>query len=121
MHMEMESMLVLTRGRDEQVIMGSGLVSVTVVDVVAGRARLGIEAPRSLAVHRREIYDAIVKDGGRDPHAQYMGQLLGVGSLDLAGTPNEHILTVRLPSRDAVDRACRDGFVRFGELSGVSG
>lgn len=52
-------MLVLTRQVDEQVLIG-GDIRITVVAVNGSQVRLGIEAPRSVPVHRREVYDAVV-------------------------------------------------------------
>lgn len=54
-------MLVLSRKPDEQIVIGNGIV-VTVVEVRGDKVRLGIEAPREIGVHRREIYDAIKKE-----------------------------------------------------------
>ena len=51
-------MLVLSRHRDGQIIIGDDIV-VTVVEIRGEKVRLGIEAPRSLPVHRQEVYDAI--------------------------------------------------------------
>jgi carbon storage regulator len=51
-------MLVLTRSKDESIVIGDNIV-VTVVDVGGDRVRIGIDAPRDVAVHRQEVYDAI--------------------------------------------------------------
>jgi carbon storage regulator len=51
-------MLVLTRCK-EQSIMINDDVEVTVVEVCGRKVRLGITAPKSVPVHRREVYDAI--------------------------------------------------------------
>lgn len=51
-------MLVLSRHRDESIIIGDDIV-VTVVDIRGDKVRLGIEAPTSIPVHRQEVYDAI--------------------------------------------------------------
>ena len=37
-------------------------VEVTIVDVRGDKVRLGINAPRSIAVHRKEIYEAIQRE-----------------------------------------------------------
>jgi carbon storage regulator len=54
-------MLVLSRQRDESIIIGDNIV-VTVVDVRGDKVRLGIDAPREVSVHRREVYDAIRRE-----------------------------------------------------------
>ena len=64
-------MLVLSRQRDESLIIGDNVV-VTVVDVRGDKVRLGIEAPREIPVHRREVYEAIQRENHQaaqiDPH-----------------------------------------------------
>jgi carbon storage regulator len=54
-------MLVLSRQKDESIMIGDE-VEITIVDVRGDKVRLGITAPKSIAVHRREIYDAIQKE-----------------------------------------------------------
>ena len=51
-------MLVLTRQRDEQIIIGDNIV-ISVVEIRGDKVRLGIEAPVEIPVHRREVYEAI--------------------------------------------------------------
>jgi carbon storage regulator len=51
-------MLVLSRKRDQQIIIGDGIV-VTVVEIRGDKVRLGIEAPTDVPVHRKEVYEAI--------------------------------------------------------------
>jgi carbon storage regulator len=54
-------MLVLSRQRDESIIIGDNIV-VTILDVRGDKVRLGIDAPREVSVHRREIYEAIQRE-----------------------------------------------------------
>jgi carbon storage regulator len=51
-------MLVLSRRKDETIMIGDD-VEITIVDVRGDTVRLGIQAPKSVSVHRKEIYDAI--------------------------------------------------------------
>jgi carbon storage regulator len=51
-------MLVLTRGVNEAIMIGDN-VEITVVDVKGEKVRLGIKAPASVPVHRKEVYLAI--------------------------------------------------------------
>lgn len=51
-------MLVFSRKKNEQIMIGEHIV-VTVVDIRGDKVRLGIEAPKEVPVHRREVYDAI--------------------------------------------------------------
>src|SRR6185437_10234410 len=55
------SMLVLARQRDETIMIGDE-VEVTVVDIRGDKVRLGLNAPKTIAVHRKEIYDAIRRE-----------------------------------------------------------
>jgi len=54
-------MLVLSRQKDESIMIGDD-VKITIVDVRGDKVRLGITAPKSIAVHREEIYDAIQRE-----------------------------------------------------------
>lgn len=51
-------MLVLSRQRDETIMIGDD-VEITVVDIRGDKVRLGITAPPRIAVHRKEVYEAI--------------------------------------------------------------
>jgi carbon storage regulator len=51
-------MLVLSRKKGESIVVRDDII-VTVVDLRNGKVRLGIEAPREVAVHRTEVYDKI--------------------------------------------------------------
>lgn len=51
-------MLVLSRIKNEQIVIGDNIV-LTICDVRGDRVRLGIEAPREIPVHRREVYEDI--------------------------------------------------------------
>jgi carbon storage regulator len=54
-------MLVLSRHRDESIIIGDDIV-ITIVDIRGDKVRLGIQAPANVAVHRQEVYNAIQKE-----------------------------------------------------------
>src|SRR3989442_4975912 len=55
------NMLVLSRQRDETIMIGDD-IEVTVVDIRGDKVRLGINAPKSISVHRKEVYDAIRRE-----------------------------------------------------------
>lgn len=65
-------MLVLSRHRDESIMIGDDVV-VTIVDIRGDKVRLGIDAPQSIPVHRQEVYEAIQRENRRasqtDPEA----------------------------------------------------
>jgi len=58
-------MLILNRERNQQIVIGSNETSpsfpitVTVVEIRGNAVRLGIDAPRKISVHRREVQDEI--------------------------------------------------------------
>ena len=54
-------MLVLSRQRDESIVIGDNIV-ITIVDIRGDKVRLGIQAPVEIPVHRREVYDAIQRE-----------------------------------------------------------
>ena len=54
-------MLVLSRQRDETIMIGDE-VEITVVDIRGDKVRLGINAPRTIQVHRKEVYEAIQRE-----------------------------------------------------------
>ncbi len=70
-------MLVLSRQRDESIIIGDN-VQVTVVDIRGDKVRLGIVAPPEISVHRKEVYEAIQRENRK---------AAGVSTDDLAEVP----------------------------------
>jgi len=59
-------MLVLTRRINESIVINDD-ISVLVVEIRGDRVRLGIEAPKDVTVHRKEIYDAIQETAPEKP------------------------------------------------------
>lgn len=51
-------MLILTRNTDESIVIEENIF-ITIIDIKGGQVRLGIDAPRDVAVHRQEIHDRI--------------------------------------------------------------
>jgi carbon storage regulator len=54
-------MLILTRRVGETVVIGDD-VTVTVLGVKGNQVRLGVNAPKEIAVHRQEIFERIQKE-----------------------------------------------------------
>ena len=54
-------MLVLSRRKGEAVIIGDG-IKVTVIDVRGDQVRIGIDAPRTVSVHREEVYEQVLAE-----------------------------------------------------------
>ncbi len=57
-------MLVLSRQRDETIMIGDD-IEITVVDIRGDKVRLGITAPTRVAVHRKEVYESIKAENER--------------------------------------------------------
>ena len=63
-------MLILTRRVGETVMIGDE-VTITVLGVKGNQVRVGINAPKSVAVHREEIYERIKREQqGGDPQGE---------------------------------------------------
>lgn len=57
-------MLVLSRQRDETIMIGDE-IEISVVDIRGDKVRLGITAPTRIAVHRKEVYEAIKRENAQ--------------------------------------------------------
>jgi carbon storage regulator len=76
-------MLVLSRQRDETIMIGDE-VEITIVDIRGDKVRLGITAPTRIAVHRKEVYEAIRLENERaarlnNDELRPLGQTLSSG------------------------------------------
>ncbi|MCC6697868.1 MAG: carbon storage regulator CsrA [Candidatus Hydrogenedentes bacterium] len=70
-------MLVLTRREDESIMIGDDII-VKVLDLKENQVKIGIVAPRSVAVHRQEIYEAIQAENAQ---AASVAQVDGITNL----------------------------------------
>ena len=57
-------MLVLSRKKDEKIVIGDN-ITLMVIEIRGDKVRLGIDAPRDVAVHREEVYEAIKRETGQ--------------------------------------------------------
>lgn len=73
-------MLVLSRQRDETIMIGDE-IEITVVDIRGDKIRLGISAPAKIAVHRKEVYEAIRRENeqAREMSPDFLPQRLAPG------------------------------------------
>ena len=65
-------MLVLSRQRDESIVIGENIV-ITIVDIRGDKVRLGIEAPGEIPVHRQEVFEAIQRENRKPGPSQPSG------------------------------------------------
>jgi carbon storage regulator len=56
-------MLVLSRKKNESIVINND-ITIVVVEIRGDKVRLGVEAPKEVPVHRREVYDAIHRAAG---------------------------------------------------------
>lgn len=64
-------MLVLSRKKNESIVINND-ITIVVVEIRGDKVRLGVEAPKEVPVHRREVYDAIKRNElarGSDPRS----------------------------------------------------
>ncbi|MEX2218487.1 MAG: carbon storage regulator CsrA [Phycisphaerales bacterium] len=71
-------MLVLSRQRDETIMIGDE-IEITVVDIRGDKVRLGITAPTRIAVHRKEVYEAIKRE---NEQAAQLNRSIESGDID---------------------------------------
>jgi carbon storage regulator len=58
-------MLVLSRKKNESIVINND-ITIVVVEIRGDKVRLGVEAPKEVPVHRREVYDAIHRSESAD-------------------------------------------------------
>jgi carbon storage regulator len=57
-------MLVLSRKKNESIVINND-ITIVVVEIRGDKVRLGVEAPKEVPVHRREVYDAIKRNAAQ--------------------------------------------------------
>jgi carbon storage regulator len=57
-------MLVLSRKKNESIVINND-ITIVVVEIRGDKVRLGVEAPKEVPVHRREVYDAIKRNAAK--------------------------------------------------------
>lgn len=62
-------MLVLSRKKNESIVINHD-ITIVVVEIRGDKVRLGVEAPKETPVHRREVYDAIQREGRKQQQAE---------------------------------------------------
>lgn len=54
-------MLILTRKESQSIVL-DGDIEITVLEVADGKVKIGIQAPDSVRIHRKEVYEAIIQE-----------------------------------------------------------
>ena len=54
-------MLILTRKLGERITIGDD-ITITLLEIRGNQAKLGVEAPKSIAIHRQEVYEKIKEE-----------------------------------------------------------
>ena len=67
-------MLVLTRREDESIMIGDN-IEVKLLDIKDNQVKIGVKAPRNIAVHRREVYLAIQAENEQAAAPQEVDQI----------------------------------------------
>jgi carbon storage regulator len=62
-------MLVLSRKKNESIVINND-ITIVVVEIRGDKVRLGVEAPKEVPVHRREVYDAIKRNAATQSSAE---------------------------------------------------
>ncbi len=62
-------MLVLSRKKNESIVINNE-ITIVVVEIRGDKVRLGIEAPKEVPVHRREVYEAMRRSEAVKPEAE---------------------------------------------------
>jgi carbon storage regulator len=60
-------MLVLSRKKNESIVINND-ITIVVVEIRGDKVRLGVEAPKEVPVHRREVYEAIKRAASEQPN-----------------------------------------------------
>ena len=79
-------MLVLTRRANQSIMIGEDVV-VTVLDVRGDQVRIGIKAPRSVEVHREEVFLVLQRNGGRVSLEESSGTVIDLDDIEVAPAP----------------------------------
>ena len=74
-------MLVLSRKKNESIVINDD-ITIVVVEIRGDKVRLGVEAPKEVPVHRREVFDAIHRNEAASTSKE-------AGKSDEAKTPSE--------------------------------
>jgi carbon storage regulator len=90
-------MLVLSRQRDESIMIGDN-IEITIVDIRGDKVRLGINAPNTVPVHRKEVYQAIQRERSAPPKTAAGEKTENSAPAANAATQPNHAPSATLPA-----------------------
>ena len=64
----------ITRQKDESIMIGDD-IEISIVDIRGDKVRLGVSAPRSISIHRKEIYEAIQEEKRKNENRRRQAEL----------------------------------------------
>lgn len=73
-------MLALTRRKGDSIIIGDN-IQVTIISVQGEQVKIGIEAPKDVAVYRKEIYDQIISANKEATNSPDLSSIEGIFGL----------------------------------------
>ncbi|MCE5269078.1 MAG: carbon storage regulator CsrA [Planctomycetaceae bacterium] len=74
-------MLVLSRKKNESIVINDD-ITIVVVEIRGDKVRLGVEAPKEVPVHRREVFDAIHRNEAPSDQAATNADVASNGGRD---------------------------------------
>ena len=74
-------MLVLSRKKNESIVINND-ITIVVVEIRGDKVRLGVEAPKEVPVHRREVYEAIKRSDAENAENQHPSEADAAGSTE---------------------------------------
>ena len=74
-------MLVLSRKKNESIVINND-ITIVVVEIRGDKVRLGVEAPKEVPVHRREVYEAIKRSDAENADKKAPSEPESAGSAD---------------------------------------
>jgi creatinine deaminase len=92
-------MLVLSRQKDQSIMIGDE-IEITIVDLRGDKVRLGINAPRTVSVHRKEVYNIVKREGNHPKSEGGNGASPAAGSIVETPKPDGFL-------REAIEEARR--------------
>jgi len=81
-------MLVLSRKKNESIVINND-ITIVVVEIRGDKVRLGVDAPKEVPVHRREVYDAIQRSKQAEKDLANEAEKSSASEADTTGSASE--------------------------------